>query len=253
MTATIERVTQLSQLTAIKAKEQLDVAIELVRRARTLSDVLSIRDANVQMEAFLRTRRAAVAMGDEIESLRAKLREISLECELQQGRITAALPHEEKIEAVKSLGVTRKQAAHCELAATLPRQTVDAVRCIQRRKGLDVRAADLAPLAPLTTESRKLVASQLGDVRGVKEALEKAKVLPSWPPSGAQEKSKRAVVDLSAIRCAARTRDLRIAANGLVLQAERYASRKTDELRSLLQQQQDLVIRLTNALGNPEK
>jgi hypothetical protein len=253
MNANIQTVSQLGQLTAVQAKRQLDEAIVLVKQARSLNDVLSIRDANVQMEAFLRTRRAAIAMGDEIESLRSKLREMTLECELRQGELTRGLEPAAKVQAIKDLGVTRKQAAHCELASTLPRPTIDVVRTIQRRKGLDVSAADLAPLAPLKTEERKLVASQLGEVRGVREAIEKAKVLPDWKPTQpTYAKCEPQQESLDTASYCNRAREVRTAANTLVAQAERYAIRRTPELLETVRTNQRLVARLVSQLGDIE-
>jgi hypothetical protein len=245
---------KLSELSAVQAQSQLAQVFELVKKARTLAEIQRIKDGKLQMEAFFRTRQAAVAMGDQIESLRAKLRELTLRVELQQGEITARMNATERACALKEFGLSHTAATHCEIAAALPRKQVEALSVIQQRKGLELRAKDLVPIVELGTPERKLVASQLGEVRGIREAIERAKALPEWKPIARPETRKNIeIVGSAAPAFAGRCRALRSAVNTLVTYAERYAVDRTEVALARALAHQQMVVRMVTTLGNPNE
>jgi hypothetical protein len=223
MTTTITKHTQLS---AEIASDRVDSAIALVREAKTFHELRDLHDQAKVLDALLRTRRAAQDIGDDIDTLRARARELYLECDLKQGQMARDLTPAEKPAVCEALGITKQHLSVCEKASLVPRQTSNVVQAVQRRKAEGVTVRDIAPLAPLTTPERRAVVAKLGDVLSVREAIEKAVVIPAAPAPKSAPKSAptNVVVDTSAARFAQRARELRTAVNTLVMIAERCAS-----------------------------
>ncbi len=233
MTTAITTKAQLNQLSACQAEQRMNQVILAVQHARTFDEISGIKDFGLQMEAYLRTRAAAVQLGDQIEALRIKARELRLECELRQGTMTATLASRERAVVLKDLGITPIHAAACERAATLPRPTINAVLRVQQAKREPVRAEHLAALVPLSRPERVAVVAKLGDVPTIREAV--ARIIPEYRPAAPPKTAAApAKVDPTLLRALASAQQLRAATNTMVLLLERAIQTNPAKVRAEL-------------------
>jgi hypothetical protein len=224
----------------------------MITKAKTLTELRDIDDHQKQLDVLLSSRRAAIEMGDQVEILRAKLRELRLEVELKQGELLASMSLSQKAKTISDLGIQPSAAAHCELAAKVPRETINALKSIQRRKGLDVTARDISPLASLPPEVKRAVGVKLMDHKTVRQALEAVKAeLPKPPTGNKSREAEQSRADVRAAEFTRKTVKLRAEANTLVLMATRYAEVKSYEALIRVRESIACVKGLIADLGDP--
>jgi hypothetical protein len=251
MTQAITKQAQLGGLSAVQAEQKMQQLIVLVQEARTFAEINQIKDFNLQMDAYLRTRQAMLSIGDQIEPLRARVRELRLECELRQGALTKSLEPTERKAVLKDLGITPVHAGKCEKAAELPRSTVQAILKVQAQKSEPVRVEHLAPLVKLSKPERVAAIAKLGEVATVREAIAAIKALPQYSAPKAAPVAP-ATVDKRLLAAVEHARKLRAASNTLVLLLERSVQNNSTKgqtgLRDTHQIAQDSMHSLTTLL-----
>jgi len=250
MTQAITKQAQLGGLSAVQAEQKMQQLIVLVQEARTFAEINQIKDFNLQMDAYLRTRQAMLSIGDQIEPLRARVRELRLECELRQGAMLKDLEPIKRKAVTKELGITPAHAAACVTASMLPRVTVSNVLKIQAKKSEPVRAEHLVPLVKLAKPERVAAIAKLGEVATVREAIAAIKPLPGYQPKAAPVAP--ATVDKRLLAAVEHARKLRAASNTLVLLLERSVQNNSTKgqtgLRDTHQIAQDSMHSLTTLL-----
>lgn len=208
-------------------KVQLDQVVLNVKKARTFAEITDVMDSHAQAALFLRSRRAALEMGDQIEVLRCKLREIEQESEIRKCELAAELTPETRVKTATELRIPLAEMERAAIVGKLPRKTLEKVADIQHRKGVPFTTKDLVPLAKQTPERRVAAIAMLGEVRSVREAIQAAepRIVPEWKPKAPAKLSPQVeIVDVRPIEYAKLAKEVRDAANLLAATADRHAA-----------------------------
>jgi hypothetical protein len=224
----------LSEPKLVSVQQQLHGIVIMVQQARSMSDIADIEDQRSQVDAYLKTRRAAIEMGDDLEVIRVKLREITLECEIRKAELAKDLSPKDMTKVSKDLNIPIAHLVKAAAVGNLSKPIVRSALEVQTKKGLEPSVNDVHALTRLKSDNeRRSAIAKLGDVKSVSDAVNsvQGKVAPNWKPSAPTSQPKPAtIVDPTAIKYANLSRILRDQSNKMVLLTERFLRDGTSEL-----------------------
>ena len=179
---------QPATLTVVECRAQLAVVVDRIHKAQGLHEIEAIRDMQAQTEAFLKTRAAAVAMGDQLDQLQREVRNIRALADIRQGELTRALPEVERARMLADHGISNTFARMCEKAADVPKATRDVLLSVDD----DRKTFGLAKVGELPARLHvKVCDLVLARGKGVAGAAREVRATTDLPRNRGQDKTRK--------------------------------------------------------------